>query len=124
MDSVVHFELPATNPKKLQKFYTSVFGWKMNDMPKLKYTIVQSAESDKQGTPKKAGAINGGMYKRSKKTEPITIVLQVKSIDETLKKIVKAGGKVAVKKMPIPGMGAFARFKDNDGNLVGLFEEN
>lgn len=121
-ESVVHFEVPATNPKKLQKFYTTVFGWMMNDIPKMKYTIVQSAESTKDGTPKIYGAINGGMYKRSKKTEQPTIVIGVASIDETIKKVLKAKGKVAQAKMPIPGMGSFARIKDSDGNLIGLFE--
>jgi hypothetical protein len=33
-----------------------------------------------------------------------------------------AGGKVVTPKTPIPGMGAFARVADSEGNVLGLFE--
>ena len=46
----------------------------------------------------------------------------VSSVDETLKKVKAAGGKVVTPKTPIPGMGAYARVADTEGNVVGLFE--
>ena len=46
----------------------------------------------------------------------------VDSIDAALKKVAGAGGKVVTPKTPIPGMGAFARVTDTEGNVVGLFE--
>ena len=33
-----------------------------------------------------------------------------------------AGGKVVTARTPIPGMGAYARVADTEGNIVGLFE--
>lgn len=32
MNPVVHFEMPAEDRKRLSKFYSSVFGWKMQEM--------------------------------------------------------------------------------------------
>jgi uncharacterized protein len=32
------------------------------------------------------------------------------------------GGKVVTPKTPIPGMGAYARLADTEGNVIGLFE--
>jgi predicted enzyme related to lactoylglutathione lyase len=33
-----------------------------------------------------------------------------------------AGGKVVTPKTPIPGMGAYGRIADTEGNVIGLFE--
>jgi hypothetical protein len=46
----------------------------------------------------------------------------VESIDATLKQVVAGGGKVVTPKTPIPGMGAYARVTDTEGNVLGLFQ--
>jgi len=46
----------------------------------------------------------------------------VDSIDAALKKVESAGGKIVTPKTPIPGMGAFARIADTEGNVIGLFQ--
>jgi predicted enzyme related to lactoylglutathione lyase len=46
----------------------------------------------------------------------------VASIDDTLKKVQRAGGKVVTPNTAIPGMGAYARVTDSEGNVVGLFQ--
>jgi predicted enzyme related to lactoylglutathione lyase len=46
----------------------------------------------------------------------------VSSIDESLKKVEAEGGSVVTPRTPIEGMGAFAYFKDSEGNTMGLFE--
>ena len=33
MGKVVHFEIPADDLSRAKKFYSTVFSWKMNDMP-------------------------------------------------------------------------------------------
>jgi predicted enzyme related to lactoylglutathione lyase len=43
-------------------------------------------------------------------------------VDTSVKKVEAAGGKVVTPKTPIPGMGAFARVADTEGNVIGLFE--
>lgn len=40
-------------------------------------------------------------------------------VDQALAKAQAAGGKVVTPKTPIPGMGAFARVTDTEGNVVG-----
>jgi predicted enzyme related to lactoylglutathione lyase len=65
--------------------------------------------------------IGGGIQKR---VEPggTFIVINVPSVDEYVKKIEANGGKVTQPKMPIPGIGWAAYFKDLDGNLVGIYQ--
>jgi predicted enzyme related to lactoylglutathione lyase len=60
---------------------------------------------------------------RAMKEAPHTVVyVGVDSIDAALKKVATSGGKVVTPRTPIPGMGAFARISDPEGNVVGLFE--
>jgi predicted enzyme related to lactoylglutathione lyase len=64
MGKVVHFEIPADNLARAKKFYSTVFGWNLNEIPEMEYTMVRTAESDENGMPKEPGAINGGMLQR------------------------------------------------------------
>jgi uncharacterized protein len=123
MDSVVHFEIPADDPKRASKFYTDVFGWNIMKWEGLMpYWMLGTAESDEMGRPKKAGAINGGMGKREGPLKSVVVTVNVADIDKALQKIEKAGGKTVSKKQAIGDMGFAAYFKDSEGNVVGLFQ--
>lgn len=121
-DRVVHFEIPADNVKRAQEFYTKAFGWKMNPIPQMGYTLVGTAPSDKNGTPKEPGAINGGMPKRANPVKTTVVTIQVSDINEALAKIKKLGGSVVRKKSAAGDMGFTAYFKDSEGNVVGLWQ--
>lgn len=123
MDKVVHFEIPADDVNRAVKFYKDIFGWNINktEMPNMEYYIVHTVETDKKGMPKSAGAINGGLMKRYKETQPV-LVINVSSVDEYLKKIKKSGGKVVQEKMTVGDMGLYARVLDTEGNLIGIWE--
>ena len=75
-NSVVHFEIPADDFERAQKFYTDAFGWQLQHMPELQYTMVMTTESDEQGMPKTPGSINGGMGKRQSPTSEHPTVTQ------------------------------------------------
>ncbi len=123
MDSVVHFEIPADDVERAQKFYSESFGWNINSIPEMRYTIVSTTESDeKTGAPKNPGAINGGMLKRQEPVNNVVITVNVDSIEEAAKKIEAAGGKIIREKMPVGDMGFAAYFTDTEGNVVGLWE--
>ncbi|MBI3887846.1 VOC family protein, partial [Candidatus Microgenomates bacterium] len=64
MNKVIHFEIPADDINRAQRFYKEVFGWKMNIIPEMNYTIVQTGPTDEKGMTKESGFINGGMMKR------------------------------------------------------------
>lgn len=121
---VIHFEIPARKAKiqKVRRFYEDVFGWKIDKMKGMDYWSIQTEKTNpKTGVMAKKNMINGGMGKRTIEKAPV-IYMHVKSIKNHLKKVEARGGKVATPYTPIPGMGAFARITDPDGNLVGLFE--
>ena len=122
MDKVVHFEIPFDNKPRAMKFYTDSFGWQLMDMPEMNYVMARSVEVDDKQMPKESGAINGGLFQRPKDAPHPTIYVGVKSVDETIKRVQAAGGKVVTPNTPIAGMGAYARVADTEGNVIGLFE--
>ena len=125
MDKVVHFEITFDDHKRAKEFYGSVFDWELNDMEMgggMVYTTATTVPIDEQMRPKEPGAINGGFTGRGKETPSPVITIGVDSIDDTLKKVEAGGGSTITPRTPIPGMGAFAYFKDSEGNTMGLFE--
>jgi uncharacterized protein len=119
---VVHFEIPFDDKARAMKFYADALGWKLTDMAEMSYVMAETVATDENQMPKEPGAINGGLFQRPKEAPHPTIYVGVDSIDDALKKVASAGGKVVTPKTPIPGMGAFARISDPEGNVVGLFE--
>jgi uncharacterized protein len=122
MDKIVHFEIPADDIARAKDFYGSIFGWGLDDMEGMDYTIVRTVDVDEQQMPKEPGAINGGMMKRSSDTPAPVITINVESVDDALKKVEAGGGSIVRPRQEIPGMGAFAYFKDTEGNTMGLWE--
>lgn len=123
MDKVVHFEIPFDNQKRAAKFYSDNFGWKLMDIPEMEYTMVYTAKTDKKHMVAEKGAINGGMFPRGKEAKTPIIVIGVDSIDETIKKVIKSGGKVVTPKQKIPN-GSYARIADSEGNVIGLADSS
>jgi len=125
MDKVVHFEIPADDQARAKEFYSSIFEWEVNDADMgggVVYTTVKTVPTDETMQAKEPGAINGGIMKRSSDTPAPVITIQVGSIDEALKKIEAGGGSTVQPRTEIPNMGAFAYFKDTEGNAMGLWE--
>jgi uncharacterized protein len=125
MPKVVHFEIPADDLDRAKSFYGSIFGWQLQTMPmgEGEYTVVMTTPVDeKTQMPTEPGAINGGMMKREGGVSAPVITVDVDAIDEALSQIEASGGSTVTPRTPIPGMGAYAYFKDPEGNVLGLWE--
>src|SRR5207244_3947573 len=122
MDKVVHFEIPFDDKVRAMKFYADTFGWQLMEMPQMSYVMARTVDVDKKQMPKEPGAINGGMFQRAQEAPYPTIYLNVNSINETLKRVGAAGGRVVTPHTPIPGMGSYARVTDTEGNIIGVFQ--
>jgi predicted enzyme related to lactoylglutathione lyase len=122
MDKVVHFEIPFENKQRAMTFYTQCFGWQLTEMPEMQYVMANTVATGEDYRPKEPGAINGGLFARPKEAPSPTIYVGVSSVEAALKKVQAAGGKVVTPHTPIPGMGAYARVSDTEGNVIGLYE--
>lgn len=126
MNPVVHFEMPYEDKKRMADFYTRAFGWQIRmlgeDMGA--YVVVTTAESGANGRPKEAGAINGGFFQKTKDAvgHHPSVVIAVTDMQDALKKVKAAGGKVLGEPMEIPGIGLYTGFLDTEGNRVSLLQ--
>src|ERR1700690_467435 len=98
MSPVVHFEMPAKDKKRVADFYSTVFGWKMNQLGAEmgSYLLAQTTEIDEHMMVKTPGAINGGFFDFQEK-EGFNIphlVISVDNLEEAIKKVEEAGGKI------------------------------
>jgi predicted enzyme related to lactoylglutathione lyase len=118
MSRVIHFEIPANDPDRLSDFYKKVFGWKFEkwDGPMEYWMVTTGAE----GQP----GINGGFMRKQGPVSGTTNTIDVDSLDESVKSVKNAGGKVVMEKTPIPTVGYFAYLQDPEGNIFGVMQRD
>lgn len=122
MNKVVHFELPADDPEKAGEFYKKMFGWNIHAYPGMEYWVAHTCECDDKNMPVEKGAINGGFFKRQGEEKPL-IIIKVPSLDDHVAKLKDAGCEITKDKTAVGEMGLYARFKDPEGNIVGLWQD-
>ena len=124
MNPVVHFEMPYENKDRVVNFYTNVFGWNMKKFgPEMgDYVTAATTETDDKRMVKTPGAINGGFYPKSSAPIEPSVVIAVIDIQDAMKKITTAGGKIIGHPVEIPGVGQYVSFTDTEGNRVSILQ--
>jgi uncharacterized protein len=122
MPRVVHFEIHADEPQRAMRFYTDLFGWQFKAYAgPMPYWLITTGPDGTLG-------INGGLMQRM---HPLTgndgvigfvCTVDVDDLDSSFARALELGGKVALPKMPIPGIGWLAYVKDTEGNVLGLMQ--
>ena len=118
---VVHFEIPADDVGRAEAFYKDAFGWEIQSMPEMDYTMVMTGPVGADGMPSEPGNINGGMFRRGDLKNPV-VTISVDDIDATLAKVADLGGSAVGEKMQVGEMGWAAYFTDTEGNVMGLWQ--
>jgi predicted enzyme related to lactoylglutathione lyase len=111
---ICYLEIPANKAEDSARFYSEIFGWKVRE------------RGDGNLAFDDTGSVSGTWVKEADRTpdERTRTYIMVDDIDESLKQIAAAGGKVLTPRTAIgQGMGAFAAFTDPVGNEFGLYEE-
>ncbi len=116
--TLVHFEIPASDPAKISNFYNQLFGWKFNkyEGAGMDYWLISHKEATSPDDTL------GGLFKRNTPTEGFVNYFSTRNIDESLRKAEALGAKVAMPKQEIPQVGWFAVLHDPDGNVFALFQ--
>jgi predicted enzyme related to lactoylglutathione lyase len=126
MGKVVHFEIPVDDPARAKEFYRSAFEWQLDDQDmgggQIYTTVITTPTDEQSRLPTEPGAINGGLMQRTPDTPTPVITIGVDGIDDALKKVEAGGGSIVQPRTEVPSQGAFAYFKDSEGNIIGLWE--
>lgn len=111
---IVHWEIMGGAGRSLADFYGAVFDWKPQAWEGMDHYY--GVEASDAGIGGAVGAGSEAMPAYA------TVYLGVDSIDAHLDRIQAAGGSMVVPRTVIPGVVAFAMFRDPAGNLIGLAE--
>lgn len=121
---VTHFEIHAADPQRAIEFYSKTLGWEFNQWGGQPYWLIKTGPADKRG-------IDGGLVPRrgdgpveGQAVNAYVCTAMVDSLDDSLNTVTANGGGLALPKMPIPGVGWLAYFKDTEGNIFGLMQED
>ena len=122
MSRVVHFEVHAADPARAIKFYEATLDWKFSQWGDQEYWMIITGPDDQPG-------INGGLVARQGAIDGQAVTAYVctvdsPAIDATSAAILANGGSVALPKMPVPGVGWLAYFKDTEGNIFGVMQND
>jgi hypothetical protein len=117
--SLVWFEIPADNFDRARKFYSGLFNWKISP-----FQGMQGPEAQKYLHIETGGAEaspDGGLTTRDQ-IRGITQYIRVASVEESVAKVEKLGGKVTTRKAAVPQMGYYAICQDTENNTFALWE--
>lgn len=110
--SIVHVEFSTKDREESGKFYSELFGWKIQQLPEMNYAMFESGEG-----------VDGGLNPVSDEYPAGTVMVYIGTddIEATLAKAESLGGKAVVPKTEIPGQGWFGMFTDPTGNMIGVY---
>jgi predicted enzyme related to lactoylglutathione lyase len=109
----VHVELATQDLEKSKKFYTSLFNWKLEEIPGMYYTIINVGE----GT-------GGGMMKKPDPGIPDNWLpyILVDDVRASTKKAKSLGATICKDVTEVPDMGLFSVITDPNGATFGLWQ--
>ena len=110
---VVHFEVIGQDAKKLQAFYTELFGWKIDHNNRAGYGLVQTCSDE--GI---AGGVGGGHVPGY--AGHVTFYVQVPDVAAALDRAEALGGERVFGPAEVVHGVTLGQFKDPEGHLIGL----
>ncbi|HKV05348.1 MAG TPA: VOC family protein [Candidatus Acidoferrales bacterium] len=114
-----HFAIHADDLDRARKFYGGVFGWTFQGyagIPMTGFCQIKDAAGNLL-------APLGAIQSRKANLAPQPVIgfecsFTVDDVDATARAVEANGGKIVMKKAPIPGVGWVVKFLDTEGNLV------
>jgi predicted enzyme related to lactoylglutathione lyase len=115
--SIVWFEIPADNLERAKKFYSALFGWKIEKFPGMTdYWHIDTGGADE--------TLDGGLLARKHPAQAVTNYVNVESVTQSAAKVEKLGGKVMKPRTAVPQMGYFVICQDTENNEFALWERD
>ena len=111
-----YFEIPAAEPERAAKFFLNVFGWRARRHSWSGGVYLSLPEAGGEVGCGVVGGAAAGL------TAPTPVVhVDDTDLDRYLERVDGAGGEVIEAARQIDGHGRYARLKDSEGNLWGLW---
>ena len=120
MNNVEHFTINADDVTRARRFYSQVFGWKLEPWGPPDHFLITTGNEENPG-------IAGALHERreivpGKISHGLELSISVAEIDATVPAIKAGGGKILLPKTRVPGIGIFVMFEDTDSNILTAIE--
>ena len=114
------FGITVDDVPRARRFYEQVFAWRFEPWGPPDFYLIHTGDEKDPG-------VQGLMHKRR---DPVAgtgmtgfeCTIGVQNIDETIRAIEAAGGKIVMAKFHIPTVGTGVYFNDPEGNFVGAMQ--
>jgi predicted enzyme related to lactoylglutathione lyase len=114
---VVHFEVIGKDGKKLQEYYSELFGWKIDANNPMKYGIVNGDDNP----ARKGSSIGGGVAGGPEGYEGhVTFYVAVPDVEAALAKAESLGGKRIFGPDEVMEGLVIGQFTDPEGHVIGV----
>jgi len=110
---VVQWQIVAKDPDAVTRFYSALFGWKVNASNALGYRVVETGNGR---------GINGGVWPSPPEGHNLVqLFVEVDDIDAALSKATSLGATIIVPKSELPDGDALAIVLDPAGLSFGMY---
>ncbi len=123
MARVIHFEIQADHPDRAMEFYRQAFQWDFKRWKgPIDYWFIQTGSTEQSG-------INGGLVRRKGEVEVGAVsayvcTVDVEILEDSVQRVVQAGGRVVVTRFAVPGYGWMVYCRDTEGNLFAMIQKD
>ncbi len=118
--AVVHFEIVGKDAKKLQSYYSSLFGWEIGEpIGPMNYGVVERDGNVNPDGIGIGGGIGGGMEGYD---GHVTFYVEVPDVEAALAQAESLGGTRVMGPDEVPGGPVIGQFKDPEGHTIGVVQ--
>ncbi len=109
----IHIELQTQDLVRAKSFYTALFDWRLEDVPGMKYTMIEGGEG--------AG---GGMMQAQSPEAPSQWIpfIEVEDVPRTTERVQALGGTILKGPAEAPGYGWYSVMADPTGATFGIWK--
>jgi hypothetical protein len=114
MSRPIHFEIHGDDPVAAAGFYSSLFGWKVEQWGDQPYWLYTTGEE--------GPGIDGASAPTEDHGQSVVLTVQVDDLAGSVAKARDLGATIVNDSMPIPGVGTLAQVLDPNGVLIGIMQ--
>jgi predicted enzyme related to lactoylglutathione lyase len=119
-NNLARFAINADDVSRARRFYEQVFGWRFEPWGPPDFYLIHTGDEKEPG-------VGGLLHQRRELVKGVRMIgyectIGVDNIDETIRAIGAANGKLAMPKFHIPTVGSGVYFNDPEGNVVAAVQ--
>jgi len=108
----IHIELQTQDLAEAKAFYATLFGWRLDDLPGLRYTMIEVGE----------GTGGGMMQAKGDGRSHWIPFIAVSDVQGTTRRVAALGGSVLKGPAEVPGYGWYSVLSDPTGATFGIWK--